>query len=338
MHDAGSGSREFRPLIDQRPLGTRLILVDWPGHGCCQQSVAPVTAEADPQVSVRAPVPESGNASAESGFADSRFTVERSAKDLHSLLNLLGLRRPTLAGSGFGAAVALHYAASHPQRIPSLVLCQPAGLIEPRPLRSGRPMRASLLRAAFRSLPGTREGGAFVDSSEDLQGRVARAASRQAQRTAIAAARMHEAGFATGSDAAASLEYSRSHLRAALHLISCPILFALSRGDRRYPLSRYLALLNPLLSPSSPHRLTVFAGGVSPLWDEPVRFGQALAGFVQAQVPFAQHHHAWVLSAIDWPSRDSNLWKCVHPDCDAERILPAGQNANEGWQLVSGSR
>ena len=33
LHAAGSGSREFHPLLNHRMIGSRLIFVDWPGHG-----------------------------------------------------------------------------------------------------------------------------------------------------------------------------------------------------------------------------------------------------------------------------------------------------------------
>jgi pimeloyl-ACP methyl ester carboxylesterase len=33
LHDAGSGSREFHPLISRIPIGSQLLMLDWPGHG-----------------------------------------------------------------------------------------------------------------------------------------------------------------------------------------------------------------------------------------------------------------------------------------------------------------
>jgi len=33
LHEAGGGSREFRPLLERIPAGSRLICFDWPGHG-----------------------------------------------------------------------------------------------------------------------------------------------------------------------------------------------------------------------------------------------------------------------------------------------------------------
>jgi hypothetical protein len=113
----------------------------------------------------------------------------------------------------------------------------------------------------------------------------------------------------------------------SLAQLSCPALFALSHASREYPLRKYLALLEPSLAWEPRHQFTVFAGAFHPLWDEPERF--ALSSFVQAQRPVERHTHAWMNYAIDWPTKDNNLWKCVHPDCVAERVLAAGQNANQ---------
>jgi hypothetical protein len=125
-----------------------------------------------------------------------------------------------------------------------------------------------------------------------------------------------------------SAERASVGLRKALDSLSCPALFALSHASREYPLRKYLALLDPSLAWAPRHQFTVFAGAFHPLWDEPERFALALSSFVQALLPVEQHTHAWMIYATDWPTKDNNLWKCVHPDCVAERVLPTGQNAN----------
>jgi hypothetical protein len=56
---------------------------------------------------------------------------------------------------------------------------------------------------------------------------------------------------------------------------------------------------------------------------------QALNALLQAQLPLDQHRHAWLLKAVDWPTRSMNLWQCVHPECDAEEVLAEGLNAND---------
>lgn len=293
LHAAGTGSREFRPLTHRCPVGSRLILVDWPGHG---------RSEAPPS---------------ENGGNSSKLTIESCATILQSLLNQLGIDRPILLGSGFGAAVALRFAADHPEQIRGVVLCLPAGLVsasvtEPFSQRGKRGV-GRLLRRMKISAPGNTEKETSI------------AARRQALRMEALRPAMQSLRAAAKDSA----DRSSAGLKKALDSLSCPALFALSHASREYPLRRYLALLDPSLAWAPRHQFTVFAGAFHPLWDEPERFALALASFVQAQLPVEQHTHAWIIHAVDWPTKGINLWKCVHPDCAAERALPSGQNANE---------
>jgi pimeloyl-ACP methyl ester carboxylesterase len=154
------------------------------------------------------------------------------------------------------------------------------------------------------------------------------AAKQQVLRLAALRAVMLEAR----SEARSSLQHASSGLKAALGSIACPTLFALSRNHREYPLKRFLDLLDPSLAWAPQHKFTVFAGAFHPLWDEPERFTQAVTGFLQTQLPLEAHTHAWLISAVDYPTRNMNTWKCVHPDCGAERVLPVGRNANDSKQ------
>ena len=265
LHRLGSGSREFRPLIGRVPFGTRLILLDWPGHGWSPNQSAP-------------------------GFT---FSIEHGDKLLAEALNQLNVHRPILLGSGFGAAVALSYAANRREKVAGLVLCQPAGLVPPRRTRSV-PIPA------------------------------VNAARRQSLREQIFQPAFTPVIF----QAEASMNGSESSLHPALKSLACPILFALSKEDKQYPLQRYLKLLDPALAQSPQHRITVFSGGFNPIWDESDRFAQALTAFLQAQLSLDKHRHAWLLTAVDWPTRAMNLWKCVHPECPSEQLLAEGQNPN----------
>jgi pimeloyl-ACP methyl ester carboxylesterase len=287
LHDAGSGGREFRPLLRQRLAGIRLIVLDWPCHG------------------------RSGEAHDEFSL---EFSLEQCASVLLAFVNQLGIARPILLGHGFGAAVAIRFAVEHPARVRGLVLSQPAGLFAPiwKPLGIwgswmlraktwlwGKPMTPSE-RQEWRRFVFNRAAVHADRNALDWMGRVS-----------------------------ADLKQAQPELRSALASLPCPILFAFSRESHNYPLKAYLALLDPLLKTAPQHRFTVFTGAYHPVWDEPERFAQALSGFVQALLPLDQHHHAWLLTAVDWPTRAMNLWKCVHPECDAEQVLPEGQNAND---------
>lgn len=292
LHTAGTGSREFRPLLERPPTGARLLFFDWPGHG------------------------RSGELNAESPANGLKLTVEYGAAILQNVIQQLGIEKPVLLGSGFGAAVAIRFALDHPDRPLGLVLCQPAGLV---PSASQNP----LLQTGKRGMQGLlRDLKQFAPANA---AQAYSAARRQVLRLAALRTTMLEAR----SVARVSLERASSGLKAALGSIACPTLFALSRNHREYPLKKYLDLLDPSLAWAPQHKFTVFAGAFHPLWDEPERFAQAVTGFLQAQLPLEAHTHAWLISAIDYPTRNMNTWKCVHPDCGAERVLPVGRNANE---------
>ena len=293
LHAAGSGSREFRPLLDRCPAGIRLILVDWPGHG------------------------RSGDLIGNNSEDAAQLTVESGATNLHSLMNQIGIERPVILGSEFGAAVALRYAADHPGQVLGLMLCLPAGLV-PEQTKERLSKR-------------TRRGvGLFIrrmqDSASGGSGKEAViAAKRQALRIEALRPDMQSIRAAAQNSA----DRSSALLRKALDCLSCPAFLALSRDSREYPLRSYLALLDPSQAWVPQYQLTVFAGAFHPLWEEPDRFALALTSFVQSQLSLEKHTHAWLLIAVDWPVQDTNTWKCVHPDCPAERVLSAGLNANE---------
>jgi pimeloyl-ACP methyl ester carboxylesterase len=293
LHAAGTGSREFRPLTHRCPVGSRLIFVDWPGHGRSEEPPL------------------------ESGGNTPQLTIESCATILQTLLNQLGIDMPILLGSGFGAAVALRFAADHPGQVRGLVLCLPAGLVptsatEPFSQRGKRGV-GRLLRRMKSSVP--------ANTGKDT--------TIAARRQALRMEALRPAMQSLRAAAKESADRSLASLQKALDSLSCPALFALSHASREYPLRKYLALLDPSLAWTPKHQFTVFAGAFHPLWDEPERFALALTSFVQAQLPVEKHTHAWLIHAVDWPTKDTNLWKCVHPDCAAERALPAGQNANE---------
>jgi pimeloyl-ACP methyl ester carboxylesterase len=274
LHDAGGGSREFHPLVSRIPIGSQLLVLDWPGHG---HSAEPVE--------------------------HAEFSVERCSSLLNGVLHQLRIRQPILLGSGFGAAVAIRYAADHPTGVTGLALCQPAGLVSSSPL-SSNPAGKSNCAAA---------------------GKINSPARRQALRLEVVKPALRP----LCEEANLSLRQSETVLRSVLKTLRSPVLFALSRESRAYPLQKYLDQLDPLLKSAPQHRFTVFTGGFNPIWDEPERFAQALTGFIQAQQPLSRHRHAWLLSAVDWPTRTMNLWKCVHPECPAEQVLPEVQNPND---------
>jgi len=305
LHSAGSGSREFRPLLHRLKAGIQLIFLDWPGHGRStdwdSNSISDPPSESNSKSSGHPPQPT--------------FDLASAVRIIQAVLNQTGSRQAIVVGAGFGAAAAIQFATDCPDQVLGLVLSQPAGLIPAQfPSSSAKghsPLRTQILR--IRKLS--------PDNSANLQ---RTAAIRQAMRLELLRIPM----LPWSKAAELSMRQSQAALRSAIQTIHCPAIFALSRDDRRYPLRKYLALLDPSLAWAPQHQFTIFSGAFSPIWDEPDRFSIALASFVQSILPFQLHSHAWIIAAVDYPAKNSNLWKCVHPDCSEERILLAGQDAN----------
>jgi pimeloyl-ACP methyl ester carboxylesterase len=59
------------------------------------------------------------------------YAVESFAKDVHAVVNALGLKRVVLVGHSLGGAVAIAYAAAHPERVAGLVLVDAPGRMPP---------------------------------------------------------------------------------------------------------------------------------------------------------------------------------------------------------------
>ncbi len=282
LHAAGHGASDFRPLQQQSPADCRLLLFDWPGHG----------------------------RSSEDGQA---FTVEHGVELLSRFLNALGLHDAVLLGAEFGATVALTFALQHPQRVRGLILCHPAGMVEPENRRRSLGLGATakrLVRALF-----ARPIGDLSELQEKL----------------IHALRAsHDAQLRQAAQSVAALQ---DFLREGLARVSCPVLIALGAASRPYPLKAFQQLLAPLLGARAqdrpnPVKLAIFAGRGSPLWESPARLARILSGFAAATLPLEKHRHAWIPAATDWPTRGMTTWKCTHAACHAELALPIGQNPN----------
>jgi pimeloyl-ACP methyl ester carboxylesterase len=97
LHAIGHGARDFEKMSEQISPDYRVIALDFPGHG-------------------------------NSGDGSQPASATRYAEILGQFIDQLHLDSFTLLGNSIGGATAIRYAAEHPERVTSLVLCDSGGL------------------------------------------------------------------------------------------------------------------------------------------------------------------------------------------------------------------
>ena len=116
LHGPGEFSAVWGRAIPELATTHRVIIPDLPGHGA-------------------------------SGLPDGRLDVERVLNWLSELIDRTCDRPPTVAGHLLGGAIALRFAANHPDRVRSLVLVDTFGLSWNLPkLRFALPLAAYIVR------------------------------------------------------------------------------------------------------------------------------------------------------------------------------------------------
>lgn len=109
LPDAGFTWEDYRLILNRFAPERRVFALDWPGFGH----------------------------SAKPAPADFSYSTASYADVLADWLDTLGIARSVLLGNGFGAAAAIRYAATKPQRVVGLALVAPTGFTPPgrtRPL------------------------------------------------------------------------------------------------------------------------------------------------------------------------------------------------------------
>lgn len=248
--------------------------------------------------------PSHGRSPLAPNAAPQSLSLDSAADLLDGFLTASSLVQPTLVASGFAAAVALQYAAAHSQRLRGVVLIHPPLLDSSRPVSELEPVPA---RSLFRKDP---------------------KALTPPRRQALRLAAVRPAFLEMLSEISHSPGLEAERLRRLLTHLETPALLTIAPQSRSR-MRAWLRLIDQTLTDAPQHRIAVFSGGFHPLWDEPERFAQTVLAFVQAQLPLRSHRHAWQLTAVDYPSRSMNLWRCVHAECDEEQILREGENPNQ---------
>ena len=198
QHGLGADTQQTFDLF-QPPRGFRLLSFDCRGHG----ETRPLGPE-------------------------EKISVAQSAEDLRAFLDHLGIERAVIGGISMGAAIALHFALTHPARVRGLVLSRAAWLDTSR----GDEMRVFTTIAKF-----IREHGAQVGAQKYQDS----AAYRQVLQVAPdnAAALLAQFAHPRAEETVAKLEriptHVPAHTRADWKLIAVPTLVLANRRDAIHP-------------------------------------------------------------------------------------------------------
>lgn len=154
------------------------------------------------------------------------YLLADQADDLHALLGALGLSHPVwLIGAAAGAAVAVSYAAEHPQRVAGIVLCAPALEVDAARGRYLRERGELAVRDGMRAVVDV-----TMDNSWPARIRVD-AGAFEAYRARFLDQDPH--GYAHASAALAEID-----LQDSLRALHCPCLFLAGEFDLQRPPAR----------------------------------------------------------------------------------------------------
>ncbi len=159
-------------------------------------------------------------------------TLEGHAEDVLAVLDHLGLRRVHLAGTSFGAFVAVKLAARHPDRALSLALVAGTDRVEPG---SAQDAHGAALRQACRAAAEGGDGGRLLDllgpQAYSPEWLAARPSFLRERREQVAA--MPPAWFRVALRLLEALD--PLDLRADLARVRCPSLVVGAELDRTFP-------------------------------------------------------------------------------------------------------
>jgi pimeloyl-ACP methyl ester carboxylesterase len=240
LHAIGHGASDFAGLRRRLAGRYRVIALDWPGHG----------ASDDDRVRASA----------------GRYTLL-----LAGVLDALGVERPIILGNSIGGAVAIRFAAAHPDRIRALVLANPGGLDRGGGGRLNRAVTRTMARFFAAGARGARWYPAAFAAYYRLV--LTEPVAREQRERIVAqgadvARVLHEAWHSFGDPDA--------DVRALAAAVTCPVLFAWAARDRINQLARCRAAIARF--PDA--RLETFRAGHAAFLEAPDAFAAALDAFL----------------------------------------------------------
>lgn len=200
-------------------------------------------------------------------------SARRYAELLAAVADQMDLRRFVVLGNSIGGAAAITYAAARPDRVRALVLCNPGGL---QPV--GLVGRIVCRRMAAFFAKGERADFPRIFRRYYERDVLPSAAAAWRREDIIASAR---AVAPILREAWESFADPRADIRHLAPQLRCPVLFAWATADRyvAWSRSRRAALSVP------DHVVTLFDGGHAPFLEQPERFDEVLAAFIDALPP-----------------------------------------------------
>lgn len=240
LHAIGHGGRDYAAFAATFEADYRIITVDWPGHGASSVDREPASAA-------------------------------RYGELFAALVGQLELETFVIVGNSIGGAVAISYAAKHPEWVAGLILANPAGL-DPGGFFSS--LYIKHLERKFRA--GVAGQPRFQTWFDDYYDDILRTPVAQEHRRKIV-----DAGYEMApvlEQAWRSFRSPQADLRRLIPKVSMPVLFAWARKDRRVRWSRNEAAVRTFPNAKVVH----FDVGHSPFLEVPEAFNAAAAEFLSS--------------------------------------------------------
>ena len=238
LHAIAHGARDFEPLARRVADSCEIIAVDWPGHGA-------------------------------SGAAVEAASAASYARLLEALLPELTSAPSVVIGCSIGGAAAIRVAATRPDLVRALVLCNSGGLL---PVDAFTRRATGLMRSFFAA--GARRAR-WYRPAFDLYYRMVLPEPPARERRD----RIVEAAYETAprlAEAWATFGEPDADLRHLIPSIGQPTLFAWATKDRILPWWRH----RKVAASFPDHRIALFRGGHAAFLEAPDEFAAAFVEFM----------------------------------------------------------
>jgi 4,5:9,10-diseco-3-hydroxy-5,9,17-trioxoandrosta-1(10),2-diene-4-oate hydrolase len=239
LHAIGHGGGDFAGVEQALSGRYRIVTLDWPGQGFSGDDAQPAGA--------------------------ARYTAL-----LEALLGELHLGPVVLLGNSIGGAVAIGFAAAHPEQVRALVLANPGGL-DPGGLFAG--LFIGHLVGLFER--GERGEARFIDWYKEYYQDILITEASAARRAAIVAAGYEHAAIL--AQAWRSFGEPEARLTPLLPRVTMPVLITWARQDGLIQWSRNRDAV--ALFPDA--QVLFFAAGHSPFLETPAEFLRAVEPFLE---------------------------------------------------------